>query len=156
MIEMTIPGRGKIKISNLVLDVNGTIALDGVLIPGVVEKIRLLRDRLDIFLVTANTHSKQNQIDFLLGMKAHIIQKENEAEQKKEFVRQLRAENVIAIGNGANDFGMLEQAAIGICVLSQEGSSVKTMMAADIVVPDILTALDIIVNPLRLVATLRQ
>ena len=40
MIEMTIPGKGNIKINSLVLDVNGTIALDGVLIPGVVEKLQ--------------------------------------------------------------------------------------------------------------------
>ncbi|MHB8134085.1 MAG: HAD family hydrolase [Anaerolineaceae bacterium] len=156
MIEMTIPGRGIIKINSLVLDVNGTIALDGALLPGVLEKLRLLKDRVDIFMVTSNTYSRQNNIDLLLDMRAQIILKENEISQKKDFINQLNSENVIAIGNGANDVGMLEAAAIGICVLSPEGTNVKTLMTADIVVPDILTALELIENPLRIVATLRQ
>ena len=153
---MTIPGRGIIKINSLVLDVNGTIALDGALLPGVLEKLRLLKDRVDIFMVTSNTYSRQNNIDLLLDMRAQIILKGNEISQKKDFINQLNSENVIAIGNGANDVGMLEAAAIGICVLSPEGTNVKTLMTADIVVPDILTALELIENPLRIVATLRQ
>jgi len=156
MIEMTIPGRGNIQINSLVLDVNGTIALDGTLLPGVVEKLRLLMDRVNIFMITSNTYSRQNNIDLQLSIRAQIIQKENEINQKKEFIIKLNSENVIAIGNGANDVGMFEAAAIGICVLSPEGTSVKALMTADIVVPDILTALELIENPLRLVATLRQ
>ena len=156
MIEMTIPGRGNIQINSLVLDVNGTIAQDGTLLPGVVEKLRLLMDRVNICMITSNTYSRQNNIDLQLGIRAQIIQKENEINQKKEFIIKLNSENVIAIGNGANDVGMFEAAAIGICVLSPEGTSVKALMTADIVVPDILTALELIENPLRLVATLRQ
>lgn len=156
MIEMTIPGRRNIQINSLVLDVNGTIALDGTLLPGVVEKLRLIRDRVNILMVTSNTYLRQINIDLQLGIKAQIIEKENEINQKKEFIKKLNSENVIAIGNGANDVGMFEEAAIGICVLSPEGTSVKALMTADIVVPDILTALELIENPLRLVATLRQ
>ena len=63
---------------------------------------------------------------------------------------------VVAIGQGANDRLMLETAAIGICVLSQEGTAVATLLSADIVVPDILSALEMIEKPLRMVATLRQ
>jgi len=156
MIEMTIPGRRNIQINSLVLDVNGTIALDGTLLPGVVEKLRLIRDRVNILMVTSNTYLRQINIDLQLGIKAQIIEKENEINQKKEFIKKLNSENVIAIGNGANDVGMFEEAVIGICVLSREGTSVKALMTADIVVPDILTALELIENPLRLVATLRQ
>lgn len=156
MIELTIPGRGNFKIYNLVLDVNGTIAVDGNLIPGVIEKISRLKDRLDIWMVTANTHGSQNKIELLLGIHSHVIQKGNEIEQKKEFIRNLGPESVIAIGQGANDIGMLELAKIGICVNSLEGTYSKTMFAADIVTPDILTTLELIENPHRLVATLRQ
>lgn len=156
MIELTIPGRGNIQINNLVLDVNGTIALDGNILPGVVERFNRIRDRLDIYLITANTNAKQKNIDLFLGMHAHIIQKHNEIEQKKEFIKKLNSNTVIAIGQGANDRGMLELAEIGICVISPEGTYIKTLMAADIVTPDILTALDLVENPMRLVSTLRQ
>lgn len=156
MIEMNVPGWGICRIENLVLDVNGTIALDGKLIDGVRERIQRLQDRLKVWLVTANTHKRQAEINYALGIQAQIIQPGDEISQKKEFVEGLRANSVIAIGQGANDCEMLQTAAIGICVLSAEGTSIKTMNASDLILPDILTALDVIENPLRLVASLRR
>ena len=61
----------------------------------------------------------------------------NEQEQKRSFVADLGADSVVAIGQGANDALMLKEAAIGICVLSREGSAVETLLAADIVTPDV-------------------
>ena len=56
---------------------------------------------------------------------------------------------------GANDAAMLRAAALGVCVLSTEGAAAVTLAAADIVVPDILSALALFDRPLRIVATLR-
>ena len=39
MVELEIPGRGTLQIEHLVCDVNGTLAVDGELLPGVVEAI---------------------------------------------------------------------------------------------------------------------
>ena len=50
---------------------------------------------------------------------------------------------------------MLLAAALGIVVVQREGASVQALMAADVVVPDIRTALDLLAYPQRLVATLR-
>jgi soluble P-type ATPase len=63
---------------------------------------------------------------------------------------------VVAIGQGANDAGMLEAAELGIGVLSPEGLAVETLLAADLVVPDIFLALDLFEKPLRIVASLRK
>ena len=63
---------------------------------------------------------------------------------------------MVAIGQGANDAGMLKSAALGICVLSQEGASVESLLAADLVVPNIFAALELIEKPLRIVASLRK
>jgi soluble P-type ATPase len=156
MIELEIPGRGNYKIKYLVSDVNGTLALDGVLLPQVAARLQGLRDRVEIFLVTANTHANQTHINSQLGLQATILQKGNEAEQKKDFVNSLGAESVIAVGQGANDSLMLAAAAIGIAVLSCEGLSRETFQSADLVMPDIYSALDVINKPLRLVATLRR
>lgn len=156
MIELIVPGRGTIKLNHLVCDVNGTLAFDGKLIDGVPRLIRLLRDRLEIHLLTANTHETQNQIDFQLDLQAHIIQAGNEAEQKAAFVESLGADQVVAVGQGANDEFMLRAAAIGICVVSREGTSTDSMLAADVVAPDILSALELLEKPLRLIATLRK
>jgi soluble P-type ATPase len=105
--------------------------------------------------VTADTHGRQELIDRQLNIKAVRLQMGEEGQQKAEYVRRLGADRVIAIGQGANDAAMLECARLGICVLSNEGTAVKTLLAADLFVPDIYTALKIIENPLRLVASLR-
>ena len=114
MIEINIPGRAKLTLEHLVMDVNGTLALDGILIAGVAERINRLRNRLDVHLLTADTHGGQALIDQALGLKAVRIQPGNEIEQKAAYVQQLGAEHVVAIGQGANDAGMLQTAALGL------------------------------------------
>jgi P-type E1-E2 ATPase len=156
MIEFHIPGKGIIQIEHLVSDVNGTLAVDGQLLDGVKRLIKDLQDRLEIHLLTANTHGKQYIIDQQLGLQAVIIKPGNEGAQKEEYVSHLGAEHVIAIGQGANDSNMIKRASLGICILSQEGTAIETLLAADLVVPDILTALELLEHPLRIVASLRK
>lgn len=156
MIELIIPGRGLIQFEYLVCDVNGTLALDGQLIDGVGRALTGLRDRLELHLLTADTHGRQELIDRQLGITAVRIQAGGESEQKAEYVQRLGAERVVAIGQGANDAAMLRAAQVGICVFSREGVAGETLLAADLVVPDILSALDLLERPLRIVATLRK
>jgi len=156
MIELNIPGRGLIQLQHLVCDVNGTLAVDGQLLDGVKQRLSTLRDRLNLHLLTADTHGKQDIIDQQLGFKAIHIQPGNEAEQKENYVQKLGAGTIVAIGQGANDAGMLRTAALGICVLSLEGTAVESLMGADVVVANIYDALDILEKPLRIVATLRK
>lgn len=155
MIELNIPGHGFVQLEYLVSDVNGTLAVDGQLIDGLGRALNNLRDRLEIHLLTADTHGKQEQIDFQLNLKAVRIQPGNESEQKAAYVRKLGADRVAAIGQGTNDAAMLKCARIGICVLSSEGTATETLLASDLVVPDIFTALELLERPVRLVATLR-
>jgi P-type E1-E2 ATPase len=156
MIELNIPGRGTLQLEHLVSDVNGTLAIDGQLLDGIVRAIKNLRDRLEVHLLTADTHGRQYLIDRQLGLQAVRVQPGDEAGQKASYVRQLGAEHVVAIGQGANDAAMLEEAALGICVLSAEGTAVETMLAADLIAPDIITALELLDKPLRIVASLRK
>jgi P-type E1-E2 ATPase len=155
MIELTIPGRGELRILHVVTDVNGTLAVDGQLPDGLAKRISALRDRVSLHMITADTHGRQAGIDQLLGLTAERLQPGDEAAQKAEFVRRLGAANVVAIGQGANDAAMLKEAALGICVMSREGVAVETLLAADIVVPDTFTALELLEKPLRILATLR-
>ena len=74
---------------------------------------------------------------------------------KAEYVKNIGAMRAVAIGNGRNDRDMLAIAALGIVVVGPEGAAADTLTAADVVAPDILTALDLLTNPQRLVATLR-
>lgn len=156
MIELNIPGRGNFRIEHLVSDVNGTLAVDGQLIPGIHKRIASMRDRLTVHLLTADTHGRQHLMDEQLNLKAIRIQAGNEAAQKADYVRALGAPGVIAVGQGANDAAMLKEAALGICILSQEGTAAETLLASDIVVPDIFSAFDLLDNPLRMIASLRK
>ena len=144
------------QLEHLVSDVNGTLATDGILLDGMVRALTSLRDRLNLHLLTADTHGQQQLIDRQLNLQAVRIQPGGEGLQKAQFVQRLGAEHVIAIGQGANDAEMLRSAAIGICVLSSEGSAVETLLAADLVVPNIFVALELLDKPLRLVASLRK
>jgi P-type E1-E2 ATPase len=156
MIELNIPGKGWIQLRHLVCDVNGTLALDGQLYEGLPRLIASLQDRLTVHLLTADTHGKQEIIDHQLNLQAVRVQPGKEAEQKAEYVRSLNPDHVAAIGQGANDSAMLKMAAIGIGILSPEGIAVETMQTADLIVPDIYTALTLFDKPLRLVASLRK
>ncbi len=156
MIELVIPGRGELHLEHLVMDVNGTLAVDGQLLDGVAQRIARLHERLQVLLLTADTHGKQKDIDEILNLQAIRIQPGKEAEQKAAFVRSLNSAHVVAIGQGANDALMLKEAAIGICILSGEGTAVETLVSADLVLPDILSALDLFNNPRRMIASLRK
>ena len=156
MIELEIPGRGKIHLEHVVFDVNGTLAVDGRLLEGVAGKVGRLRERLQIHLLTADTHGRQDFIDVLLSLKAARLKPGGEAGQKADFVRNLGAESVVAVGNGANDAEMLKAAAIGIAVIGGEGLAVEALQAADVVCRTAFDALDLLHSPRRLVATLRR
>lgn len=156
MIELNIPGRGLVQLQHLVTDVNGTLAFDGVLLDGVPRALLALRDRLELHLLTADTHGKQAEIDRQLGLQAVRIARGGEREAKAEYVQQLNPDSVVAIGQGANDAAMLGAAGIGIAVLSQEGLAIEALTQADLLAPDILVALDLLEHPLRIVASLRR
>jgi P-type E1-E2 ATPase len=156
VIDLSIPGHGQVRLDHLVMDVNGTIAVDGMLLEGLPKRIAALRDRLTVHLLTADTHGRQAAIDQQLSLQAARLAPGNEQEQKRAYVAQLGAESVVAIGQGANDALMLKEAAVGICVLSKEGTAVETLVVADIVAPDIFAAFDLIDRPVRMVATLRR
>lgn len=155
MITITIPGRGNYSLSNLVLDLNGTIALDGELIEGVEDRLRRLDRLLKLFVVSADTFGSASSLGKKLKAEIHLVKKGEEAAQKLELVEKLGRHKTICIGNGANDTAMLTEAAIGIGIIGREGASVTAITGADVVVTDINTALELLINTDRLVATLR-
>lgn len=156
MIDLTIPGVGNVQIVHLILDINGTLALDGKILDGIPRALTSLSKRMEIHLVTADTYGKQEFIDRQLGMTAVRLQPGNEAEQKGEYVKSLGADHCAAIGQGSNDARMLAEAFLGIAILSPEGLSNESMKSAKIIMPDIFSAFTLLENPQRIVATLRK
>lgn len=156
MIDIDIPGLGRYTFHHLVLDVNGTIARDGRLLSGVEDRLKRLRDRLNVHLITADSHGAQDLIDQQLGLKATRIPTADQAQAKLAYIQALDPRTVVAIGNGANDMLMLERAAVGILVVGHEGASVEALRRADVVIGDIDEALELLIYPTRLIATLRR
>jgi P-type E1-E2 ATPase len=156
LIRLEIPGLGTLDLAHLVLDLNGTVALDGEPIAGVDERLAILSSQLTVYLATADTHGRAKEIGQRLGCQLAHIEPGREAAQKRALVKQLGADQVVAIGNGANDAQMLSVAALGIAILGREGLAVEALLAADLLVGRIDDALDLLHHPQRLVATLRR
>jgi P-type E1-E2 ATPase len=156
MIEINVPGWKSLQLEHLVCDVNGTLAMDGKLLDGLVKEIAGLRSKINVHLITADTHGQQIIIDKQLNLQAKRLTPGDESYQKARFVESLGADGVVAIGQGANDAEMLYTAALGICVLSREGCAASALLNADIITPDIFAAVDLLNHPLRIVATLRK
>jgi soluble P-type ATPase len=155
MLEIPIPGRTVLRLTNLVMDYNGTLAVDGRLLPGVGERLEALASKLDLHVITADTFGQAAIETASLPVALQIIGAGDQAMAKKALVESLGANAVVALGNGANDRLMLETAALGICVLLGEGAATPTLMASDVVVKSPVDALDLLLHPGRLAATLR-
>jgi soluble P-type ATPase len=155
MIEIDIPGIKKIYAEHLVLDYNGTVAEDGKVIPGVADILNSISDNLEVHVITADTFGKAAAELKDVKCTLDIIGKGNQQKQKLDFITSLGPDKVIAAGNGFNDMLMLNSAALGIAIIQKEGASAKTVAAADIIVTSINDALGLILNPLRIAATLR-
>ena len=52
-MEISIPGFGELNLSYLVMDYNGTLAIDGILINGVKEALMTLSERTQLHVLTA-------------------------------------------------------------------------------------------------------
>lgn len=156
MIELDIVGFGLVRLTQMVFDINGTLTTDGVLIEGVAERLAKLSARVEVQLLTADTRGTAATLAEQLGVSYVRIPAGEEAAAKRDYVDALGSDEVIAIGNGNNDAGMLGAARVGVVVIGDEGASTKALLAADVVVRDINDALDLFLDPVRLLSTLRS
>jgi P-type E1-E2 ATPase len=156
MIEITIPGDGGLRLNYLVMDYNGTLACNGILLEGAAERVTALAKHLVVYVLTADTFGTARAVLAGLPCTVHILPHEGQNHAKMAFVTQLGRGETVCIGNGRNDKLMLQAAALGIAVIGPEGAATDALHAADIVAPSIHAALDLLLHPLRLVATLRS
>jgi soluble P-type ATPase len=151
-VRVDLPGNRGLVVRHLVLDFNGTLAFDGVLLPGVASRLRRLAKQLEVAVLTADT----------FGTAAHefrpfpvTLKAIRTGRDKQLFVRGKGRRNVAALGNGRNDRSMLAEAALSVAVIGPEGAAAEVLRGADIVSRSITEALDLFLFPRRLTATLR-
>jgi soluble P-type ATPase len=152
-IHVEIPGRDPLELNHLLLDFTGTLSCDGVLIPGVAERLQELGSTLHITVLTADTFGTAEQQLAGLPVGFHRIQT---GKDKEIFLSEMDASRTAAIGNGRNDILMVQGAGLGIAVIGPEGCDGGLISAAKIVCRDIVDALDTLRQPLRIKATLRE
>ncbi|BBH24352.1 hypothetical protein Back11_56970 [Paenibacillus baekrokdamisoli] len=154
-MQVLIPGQDKLLINHLVLDFNGTIALDGRILPNVREKLIELDKLLKIHVLTADSNGSAARECEGLPVELHVIGKDDQREEKSSFVRKI-APGVAVLGNGVNDELMFREADLSIAVIGKEGCATATLMASKIVVTDIIDGLDLLLMHHRLIPTLRK
>jgi len=145
--------KGPTAFTHLVLDYTGTLSLGGALLPGVAERLERLATDLCVTVLTADTFGTAREALENLPVEVRII---GNGTDKAEAVSAMGPEEVIAIGNGRNDISMMEVAGLSVAVLGPEGSAADLLACADVVTRDVCDALDLILHPLRLKATLRD
>jgi len=152
---IVIPGREDINVTHVILDFNGTIAVDGKLIDGVAAKINQLSQTVNFTVVTADTYGTVKSE--LLGVNCKLVNlgQTGEFKDKLEVLISLGKDNTLCVGNGFNDRIVLKESILGISVLQDEGLSVEALLASDIVCKSIDDVFCCIENPQRIAASLR-
>lgn len=156
MLKIEIPGRKPLQIEHLVLDFNGTLATDGMLIDGVEQLLNKLSEQLSIHIITADTFGTVAESLKGVNCKVIVLEKANQEKQKKSYIKQLGPKKCVAIGNGFNDRLMLKFAVLGIATIQPEGAAIKSLQIADIACTSIIDALNLLLNPKRMAATFRR
>lgn len=155
MLTIEIPGREPLEICHVVMDYNGTVAVDGMLLPGLTERIAQLKGSVTITVLTADTYGTVRAQCEPLGIQVQTFPRAGAAACKEKIVRSL-ADGTVCVGNGFNDIQMFDAADLSIAVLEKEGLCAALLPHADVLVTSPLDALDLLLQPKRLCATLRS
>ncbi|TAL63546.1 MAG: ATPase P [Legionella sp.] len=155
MLTIDIPGFKNLTLHHVMLDYNGTMAVDGILIKNIMDHLNALSEHLFLHVVTGDGYGTAKEELVGVNCLLKILPKENQAYEKQAYLHQLNPNETVVIGNGRNDYYALKDAALGIVVMGDEGIATEAIEAADLVLPSIERALEILNNPRRLIGTLR-
>jgi soluble P-type ATPase len=157
-IVIDIPGFGVRYIRIAVSDYTGTHSCGGAILPDVKRRLRELVTLVDLHIVTADSFG--TAVSELAGIAIpYRLQTGRHDVEKAGYVSQFDLQHVAAFGNGNNDRLMLkavkEGGGLSIAVDNGEGCALDAMRNADLFVAGAANAIDLLLDPLRLKATLR-
>ena len=159
-IERNIPGFGTLRIEKLVTDYSGTLTCGGRLTEGVERRLIRLAEVVEIVVLTSDTFGTARKELMAIPATIEILKGEHHDAQKREYVRQrVDAAQTAALGNGVNDRLMLaavrEAGGLAVAVDNGEGVAAETAAGANLLIHGAANALDLLLEPDRLVASLR-
>jgi P-type E1-E2 ATPase len=155
MIEIDIPGFKRLALDTLVCDYNGTLARDGRLLSEARVRIGRISSKLSVQIITGDTFGTAREELRGVGAEVVVVPAERQAETKLDLIQRHGAHRVVAFGNGRNDRLMLAEAALGVAIVGDEGAATEALVASDVVVRHIADAFDMLLEPRRLLASLR-
>ncbi len=159
MIHLDIPGFGAREIVTVISDYSGTHAFGGALRPGVKARLAALAERVGVHIVTSDTFgTAERELDGL-PVTLRMLAGEGHDEQKRAYALEHDPTHVAAFGNGRNDRLLLhavrEAGGLAIAVDNGEGCATDAILAAHVLVHGSENALDLLLDPSRITATLR-
>jgi len=153
---LEIPNFKTVKITDIICDYNGTIAKDGLVLPEIKALFSALSKRYTLHVITADTFGTVESQLKSYNTTIKVLSSQNHTKEKAAYIQMLGANHSVALGNGNNDKEMLLSAAIGIAILGDEGCAKDALLNADLTCKSITEALDLLLHPKRLIATLRK
>lgn len=140
-----ITGAKTLFVRHVFLDFNGTLAIDGKLIPGVKARLIQLAKHVEIRVLTGNSFGTAEEVLKGLPVRLTVVKRGTE----KQSVVTAHSGTVV-MGNGENDILMFRKADLAVAVIGHEGCSAKLLTVADVVVGNILDGLDLLLKDKRL------
>lgn len=157
MISVQLPNGRQYEFHHVVFDYNGTLAEDGRMSDGVRELLAELAAKVHVAVITADTFGlAQQELATVPGVELIILAADQDGTEKARRVLEWGAEHTVVVGNGINDQPMFFIAGLKICVQGPEGVSTGVLAAANIVVQSPSDAIRLLLQPKRLIATMRS
>lgn len=147
------PNQENIEIENIVLDLNGTLSVSGIVSEKTKLQILKLKDLgYKIVLISGDIRGTAYDIAQSLDIELYLGKS---SEEKAEKMQALQSEKTAAIGNARIDIGTFKNAKLSIATLQAEGIHTGIIPYVDIIVPNINDALNLFIETQSLEATLR-
>ena len=158
-IAIDIPGFGKLQINAILSDYTGSLSFSGKLVPGVKERLVRLVELVDIHVVTADSFGTAEKELQGLPLTCRKLEGAGEDVQKQNYAAKLNPHCLASFGNGNNDrlhMKLVKEAGgLAIAVENGEGCALDAILNSNIFVFGAVNALDLLLEPTRLRATLR-
>lgn len=157
MISVDMPDGRQLNFEHVIFDYNGTLAEDGVINESVRDLLSELAAKVHVAVITADTFgTAREQLKDISSVELIVLDSGLNGAEKACYVRAWGSENTVVIGNGVNDQPMFFIAGLKIAVLGPEGISSGIVASSNIIVKSPEDAIRLLLNPKRLVATLRR
>ncbi len=153
-MKLIIPNSKNIEIKTLILDLNGTLTVKGELVKGVPEILEKIKNKgIKIVLFSGDTRGNGKKVADELNIELVVTPT---GKDKRKSALKLNPSTCVAIGNGLIDVPLLKTVKLSILTLQAEGIHTECVKEADIIVPSIIDALNLLIDESSLISTLRK